>query len=87
MATGMAEGTMSEPVSALIVFSARNVQLDPVFTKNQTLTIGAVGLLARRQLKQIIKRLFGPWITPLAGNGVDKNDPALKFSMPVRSPS
>lgn len=83
MATGRAEGIASEPVSLLIVFSLRNVQFDPLSTKNQTLTIGALGFLARRQLSHTISRLFGPKMTPSTGNAGDENEPALKFSMPV----
>jgi hypothetical protein len=56
----MAEGIESELVSALIVFSDMKLQLEPVSTMNQTLTIGAFGLLARWQSKQTIRRLFGP---------------------------
>lgn len=81
----MADGMASAPVSLLIVFSSRNVQFDPVSTRNQTLINGASGFLAR-QLSHTISRLFGPKIRPSTGNAGDENDPTLKFSIPVMSP-
>lgn len=85
MQTLIADGSPSVPISLLIVFSSRKVQLDPVSTKNQTLMIGAWGLLARRQFRHTMSLLFGPKITPSTGNAGDENVPTLKFLIPVIS--